>query len=119
MVGVLACGGVFAAKFLASKKRLAAEQDCFLNIQFIDTAKESYAMLNEVPSGTEIMAEDIAGNFPGGKMPECPAGGNYTVGAPGDIPCCSAHASMCARIRINEQALQGTQRGYALYVEEE
>jgi hypothetical protein len=110
---------VMGGRMRAEKERQANEVGCFQNIQLIDTAKESYLLLKEEAVDGPIQPADIASSFTDGELPVCPAGGEYVLGEPGDIPNCTAHESMCSRIRVNEQALHGTQHGFALYVEDE
>lgn len=71
-------------------------KSCIGNLKQIDAAKEQYAMDNKLTQGAGCDWSNlvVAGNAGYIKsQPDCPAGGDYTVGNIGTDPSCSLSGS--------------------------
>jgi hypothetical protein len=55
----------------------------------IDSAKQQWALENHKRDTDTPTEQNIAPYLPGGKLPACPDGGTYTIGAVGEKPRCS------------------------------
>ncbi|MDB6063889.1 MAG: hypothetical protein JWR26_97 [Pedosphaera sp.] len=62
---------------------------CVNNLQQIDAAKQQRVAENKLEDGVILMLNDLAGSFPGGAIPVCPAGGHYSINRVGSPPSCS------------------------------
>jgi hypothetical protein len=62
---------------------------CINNLRIIDAAKEQCALEKNLKDGQAVSTTDISKYLPGGMMPKCPAGGQYTVNPIGKDPTCS------------------------------
>lgn len=65
---------------------------CINHLRQIDAAKNQWALENNKSAGNPITAQDIAPYIKldaNGNIPDCPAGGTYTIGAVGEVPTCS------------------------------
>jgi hypothetical protein len=62
---------------------------CIKNLEQIDLAKRQWAEENKLEGGSLMMLDDLAGYFPGGVIPVCPAGGHYSINRIGSPPACS------------------------------
>ena len=65
---------------------------CINNLRQIDAAKNEWALEKRKPTGAPITEDDIKPYLKldaNGNLPECPAGGKYTIGKVGEKPTCS------------------------------
>jgi hypothetical protein len=62
---------------------------CINNLRTIDAAKEQCALEKNLKDGQVVSATDISKYLPGGMMPKCPDGGQYTINPIGKDPTCS------------------------------
>jgi competence protein ComGC len=87
MIIVLIIGILLAIaipNFLQAREN-SRKQSCINNLRLIESAKDKWAEShpsNAVTTG-DLMPQYLT------KMPECPSGGTYTIGAVGERPTCS------------------------------
>jgi len=62
---------------------------CINNLRMIDAAKNQWALENNKKVGDTPTENDLLPYFKNHQMPQCPAGGIYTIGAVGSNPTCS------------------------------
>jgi hypothetical protein len=87
----VATAGILAAIAIPNfvKARETAQHNmCINNLRQIEIAKRLWATDNNKKDGDAPTREDLLKNL-GGKMPVCPAGGDYTIGSMGEKPTCS------------------------------
>jgi len=92
MSATLAPIGMLSAIAIPSfvKARSTSQQNaCINNLRQIDSAKEQWAMANRKMDGEEADIDGISEYIKGNRLPTCPGGGTYTVGAIGEMPTCS------------------------------
>ena len=84
------------AQLLSENQQIAAAQltaqqrnTCINNLRAIDAAKQQWALEKNKPDTALPVAADLLPYLPGGIFPVCPAGGNYTLNAVGELPTCS------------------------------
>lgn len=85
IIGLLAA--IAVPNFVRSRKA-ARQKTCIENLRAIDFAKQNYAMENNV----KVSVEPAEGNltpYLKGNMPNCPAGGTYTIGNIETDPSCT------------------------------
>lgn len=71
-------------------RTVARTQVCIENLAQIESAKQIWGVENAKKNGDAVTPEDIVGpTLFIRKMPQCPAGGNYTFGAIGVHPICT------------------------------
>lgn len=63
-------------------------KSCIENLGKLQGAKEMWAMDNNEPSGSSVTTGDIVPSYLR-LMPQCPAGGTYTLGTVSATPACS------------------------------
>jgi hypothetical protein len=61
---------------------------CINQLRTVDAAKELYAMENSLSEGAEIPAGGLLKFLPGGVLPRCPLGSEYSIGTLGVAPTC-------------------------------
>lgn len=79
---------IFITNFQAARKK-ALTNTCINNLRQIDGAKQQWALENQKPDSATPTAEEIAPYLKDAVVPECPAGGVYTIGAVNVDPRCS------------------------------
>lgn len=84
----VALGAMMGISAMEQAENNAARSACALNRQQIDMAKRMWAMDQGVDAGTPTW-EDLAAYFPDGAAPECPLGGEYTLGSLEEDVACS------------------------------
>lgn len=62
---------------------------CILNLKQIEGAKEAWALENKLSKGTPVNDGAINGYLKNSVLPQCPAGGTYTLEVVGTPPTCS------------------------------
>lgn len=62
---------------------------CINNLRIIDSAKDQWAIENSRRTGEVPQAHQLLEYFRFGEFPECPKGGQYTIGPVGQPPTCS------------------------------
>jgi septal ring factor EnvC (AmiA/AmiB activator) len=67
----------------------AALNKCINNLRQMDGAKQQWALENKMTDAAIPTADNIAPYLKGGVVPQCPAGGVYTLGAVNTDPTCS------------------------------
>jgi len=78
-----------------TKARSTAQSNaCINNLRQIDGAKEQWALENKKNTGDVPKESDLAPYIRGGKLPRCPQGGHYIIGAIGTNPTCSVHGDL-------------------------
>ena len=94
MIVVMIIGLLAAIAIPGFQKAREASQEnaCVNNLRVIEGAKDQYAIENNVGTGATPPLGQLYGdsNFVK-KTPNCPAGGNYTIGAVGTDPTCSVY----------------------------
>lgn len=70
------------------------ENACINNLRQIDAAKQQWALEKNKTATDVPTEEDIAPYLMNNKMPRCPAGGTYTIGAVGEKPTCNIPGHM-------------------------
>jgi hypothetical protein len=77
------------------KARSTAQQNaCINNLRILDSAKEQAAMVNNWENGHPVEPgsteeTQVMQYIKGMRLPDCPAGGTYTIGPIGTLPTCS------------------------------
>jgi len=72
------------------KPRITRSQSaCIPNLRFIESAKQQWAVENKLTRGTPSNDSAITAYFKNSVLPQCPAGGAYTLGVVGTPPTCS------------------------------
>ena len=82
--------------FMKSRERTRATT-CQANMRQMDTAKEHWAMENmkgqdETPTQAELVTEYMRARYED-TLPDCPSGGDYTLGDVSTLPSCSIGAN--------------------------
>ncbi len=91
IIGLLAA--IAIPNFMKSRETTRMNA-CINNLRQIDSAKEQWAIQNNIAEGEEAVADTVGDEegfteyIKGKKMPTCPAGGAYTAGDIGDDPTC-------------------------------
>jgi prepilin-type N-terminal cleavage/methylation domain-containing protein len=85
IIGVLLAMAV--PNFLTSRSS-AQTKTCLTNLQHIAHAKEQLAAEQKLNDGDAVAWADLVNDFLK-VQPACPADGDYTIGAIGEIPQCS------------------------------
>ena len=89
---VVAIIGLLAAIAIPSfvKARNTSRQNaCINHLRQIDSAKEQWAMQNNISASTAVTTVDVNSFIKGGTNPVCPAGGNYAYNVIDSDPTCS------------------------------
>lgn len=84
-------GGVSKVKNIGKTepiKSVSKAKQCRHNLEIIDNAKRKVAQAKGMAVG-RLTWKDIQGEFPGGRRPVCPAGGEYRLNDVGTMPECS------------------------------
>ena len=72
------------------KARDTSQQNaCINNLRQIEAAKEQWALEAGKPEDAVPTVNDLTPYFTNHRMPQCPAGGIYTIGAVTNPPTCS------------------------------
>ncbi len=72
------------------KARATAQENmCINNLRQIDAAKQQWALEKNKTATDVPTADDILPYLINSRLPTCPAGGTYTIGAVGEKPTCS------------------------------
>jgi hypothetical protein len=85
---LVAIGGLCYLKILRDEKVARWQTICLDSLRRISGAKELMAIEKNLKPGAMVNAETLSGYLPGG-LPECPAGGTYTINPIGKDPTCS------------------------------
>jgi prepilin-type N-terminal cleavage/methylation domain-containing protein len=88
---VVAIIGLLAAIAIPSfvKARDTSRQNaCINNLRQIDSAKEQWAMANNIAGTAAVVTATVNTYIKGGVTPVCPAGGTYTYNAMNTDPTC-------------------------------
>lgn len=75
----------------------SAKEYCLFNLKLIASATEAWALANNKRQGDTVEVPVIClyiKTSENGKLPDCPAGGKYTVPPLGKAPSCSIHGHM-------------------------
>ncbi|NBR84821.1 MAG: hypothetical protein EB141_20515 [Verrucomicrobia bacterium] len=67
----------------------ARKNSCIANMKQLAEAKRIWATLTKPEASATAQASDLSPFLKGGRMPVCPAGGTYTLGAVNEPPRCS------------------------------
>lgn len=88
IIGLLAA---IAVPNFVQARTSARTSACINNLRLVDAAKEQWALANNANDGDPVAesgANSILDYLKGNIMPQCPAGGEYTVGAVSEPPVC-------------------------------
>lgn len=87
IIGLLAA---IAIPSFVTARNTSRTNACINNLRQIDSAKEQFAMANNLADDAPV-GDHLAGinTYIRGGEPECPAGGNYTYNNIGTPPTCS------------------------------
>jgi len=80
----------FVPKFIAHDRRCC----CLANLKQIDGAIVSVSLENRLFVGDPAPLGRVAEVLKGGRLPNCPSGGQYVIGLIGDMPVCSYHGNL-------------------------
>ncbi len=86
IVGLLA--GIAIPGFVRARTT-SEKNSCLNNLRDIDGAKQQWALENNKVNGDSPGNTDLTPYMKGNLMPDCPSGGNYTLGNVGILPTCS------------------------------
>jgi hypothetical protein len=86
VVGMLSA---IAIPSFVNARTTSQKNACINNLRQIDGAKEQWAMVNNKRTGDVAPADEISVYIKGSAIPQCPQGGDYTLGAIGEDPTCS------------------------------
>jgi len=92
LLPAVAVPGMLAAIAIPNfvKARATSQQNaCINNLRQIDAAKNQWALEKQKTTGDMPTADDIKVYLMHNRLPVCPAGGTYTIGAVGEPPTCS------------------------------
>jgi competence protein ComGC len=67
----------------------ALKNGCINNLRQIDGAKQQWALANGKTADDTPASSDLSPLIKNGVMPQCPAGGTYTIGPMKEAPVCS------------------------------
>jgi uncharacterized protein (DUF3084 family) len=76
-------------QILQQKQNQAAVGACINNLRLIDGAKNQWALEHQKGPDAVPLPQEIAPYLPNGQIPQCPAGGRYTLNAVNQAPTCS------------------------------
>ena len=76
-------------QILDTSTEVIARKTCVNNMRLIDDAKQQWALDTGKPVATVPKAKDLQIYFKEGALPECPAGGSYSLNALNEVPTCS------------------------------
>jgi hypothetical protein len=85
----LAMTAAIAIPSFAKSRQQAQRAACIANLRQMDQAKALWSTENNRPDGDAVTAADLKTMLPNGRLPVCPQGGRYTLGAVGAKPACS------------------------------
>jgi hypothetical protein len=85
----LAMTAAIAIPSSAKSRQQAQRAACIANLRQMDQAKALWSTENNRPDGDAVTAADLKTMLPNGRLPVCPQGGRYTLGAVGAKPACS------------------------------
>ncbi len=74
---------------IAALAHIDPRAGCLNNLRQMDGAKEMFALEHKLKPGDAVEPELLNPYFPGGIIPQCLAGGHYTIGPIGVYPVCS------------------------------
>ena len=76
-------------QILQAKQNQAAAGTCINNLRVIDGAKQQWALDHSKGPNDVPQPQEISQYLPNNMMPQCPAGGRYTLNAVNKAPTCS------------------------------
>jgi cell division protein FtsN len=76
-------------QILQMRQNQTAAATCINNLRQIDGAKNQWALEHQKGPDAVPLPQDIAPYFPNTQIPQCPAGGRYTLNAVNKAPTCS------------------------------
>ena len=76
-------------QILDASTAVIARKTCVNNMRLIDDAKQQWALDTGKPASTVPKVKDLQIYFKEGALPECPAGGAYSLNALNEVPTCS------------------------------
>jgi len=88
LVVVLLLASIAIPNFIRARTRPSLSL-CILNLKQIEGAKEQWALENKLTRGTPTGEGALNDYLKNSVLPQCPAGGAYTLGAVGTPPTCS------------------------------
>lgn len=86
IIGLLAA---VAIPNLMKARETAQINACIANLGNIEGAAQLWAVEKRKPSNAQVTMDEIAPYLKGGKIPDCPAGGTYSVESLKSPPTCS------------------------------
>jgi hypothetical protein len=92
VLGTISIIGLLAAIAIPNfvkARDISMQNACINNLRQIQAAKQEWALENQKPESATPTENDLTPYFPDHKMPQCPAGGIYTIGAVTNPPTCS------------------------------
>lgn len=76
-------------QILQAKQNQAAVSTCINNLRQIEGVKQQWALENNKGPNAVPQPQDLVVYFPNHQLPQCPAGGRYTLNAVNQPPTCS------------------------------
>ncbi len=76
-------------QILDTSTEVIARKTCVNNMRLLDDAKQQWALATGKPVATVPKVKDLQIYFKDGALPECPAGGTYSLNALNEVPTCS------------------------------
>ena len=86
IIGLLAA---IAVPNFVQARNSARSNTCINNLRLIDSAKEQYAIENNIASGAATTTANCSPYLKNNVFPVCPAAGAYTTNTVGTLPVCS------------------------------
>ncbi len=77
-------------QILNTSTEVITRKTCLSNLRFIDDAKQQWALDTGKPPATIPKVKELQIYFKDGVLPECPAGGMYSLNALNEVPTCSS-----------------------------
>ncbi len=86
VIGLLA---IIAVPAFSTARASAQKNTCIANLRTIDAAKQNWAVDNRKAATTTPTKANLLPYLPKNQMPDCPAGGTYSIHPIAKFPTCS------------------------------
>ena len=89
VVAIIALLAAIAVPNFVQARNAARSGNCINNLRVIDSAKEQYAIENNIANASACTSANISSYLKNGVMPTEPSAGTYTINNVGTLPVCS------------------------------
>jgi prepilin-type N-terminal cleavage/methylation domain-containing protein len=89
VVAIIAMLAVIAIPSFVRARQTSAKSACLNNLREIDGAKQQWALENNKVNTDAPLNSDLISYLKGNAIPDCPGGGQYTIGDVGTEPICN------------------------------